>query len=131
MRLRTVVALAIALGAPGLALAPRPALAQETLDPAPATWRGVQLGGEQVFEGTYTVNFETSAFRPDGAPTADALWLSGWQDRPGDDGGFVRRYHLRFVGRQTVQPGKYGSLGAYKNSVLITRLVSARLLIGN
>ncbi|MFI4966247.1 MAG: hypothetical protein ACHP9T_12865 [Caulobacterales bacterium] len=131
MRLRTVVALAIVLSAPGLALAPRLALAQQTVDPAPMTWRGVQLGGEQVFEGDYTVNFETSVFRPDGAPASDALWLSAWEDRLGDNGGFMRRYHLRFVGRQTVQPGWYGSLGAYKNSVLITRLVSARLLIGN
>jgi hypothetical protein len=124
MRFAAIITLTAALIAPGLAAG------QETLNPAPMTWHGVQLGGEQVFEGDYTINFETSTFRPDGAPATDTVWLSGWEDRPGDNGGITRRYHLRFVGRQTVEPGKYGSLGAYRHTVLITRLLSARLLIG-
>jgi hypothetical protein len=28
-----------------------------------------------------------------------------------------------------VEPGRYGSLGAYKHTVLITRLIAERLLI--
>jgi hypothetical protein len=111
-------------------LAPLRAVGQEALDPVPMTWHGVQLGGEQVFEGDLTVNFETSTFRPDGAPAGDIVWLSGWEDRPGDNGGIIRRYHLRFIGRQTVEPGKFGSLGAYKQTILITRVISTRLLIG-
>lgn len=124
MRLPAILALALVLATPGLAAS------QETLNAAPMTWHGVQLSGEQVFEGDYTINYQTSAFRPDGAPAPDAVWLAGWQDRPGDNGGITRVYHLRFVGRQTAEPGKYGSLGAYKHTVLITRLISARLLIG-
>ena len=125
MRFPVILALAAALAFPGLASG------QDALDPKPITWHGAQFGGEQVFEGDYTVDFEASSFRPDGAPPADAMWLAGWEDRPGDGGGIIRRYHLRFVGRQTVEPGKYGSLGAYRHIVLITHLVSARVLIGS
>jgi hypothetical protein len=121
---------ALAAALMGLILASGLARAEEALDPRPMTWRGVQLSGEQVFEGDFTINFETSVFRPDGAPKADALWLAGWEDRPGDTGDLPRRYHLRFVGRRTVEPGRYGSLGAYPHTVLITRLISARVLIG-
>lgn len=124
MRSLAIAVLAIALIAPGLALG------QETLDAKPMTWRGVQLGAEQVFEGDFTTNFETSIFRPDGAAPSDTLWLAGWDDRPGDGSALARRYHLRFVGRRTVEPGRYGSLGAYRHTVLITRLISARVLIG-
>ncbi|HEY2358843.1 MAG TPA: hypothetical protein VGH86_15425, partial [Phenylobacterium sp.] len=69
------------------------------------------------------------AFTPDGAPKSEAMWLAGWVEHPGDNGDLQRRYHLRFVGRRTVEPGRYGSLGAYKHTVLITKLISARLLI--
>lgn len=124
MRILAIAAAVAALLAPGAALG------QETLDAAPTTWRGLQMGPEQVFEGDFTTDFETSTFRPDGAAKADALWLAGWDDRPGDNGGITRRYHLRFIGRRTVEPGKYGSLGAYKHTVLITHLISARVLIG-
>jgi hypothetical protein len=124
MRFLVIAALAAALATPGLVMA------QDALDPKPMTWHGVQLGAEQVFEGDYTVNFETSTFRLDGAPAADTVWLSGWEDRPGDNGGITRRYHLRFLGRQTVEPGRYGSLGVYRHTVLITHLISARVLIG-
>ncbi len=110
--------------------APLLAMGQKALDPVAMSWHSVQLGAEQIFEGDLTVNFETSTFRPDGAPAADTVWLSGWADRRGDNGGITRRYHLRFVGRQTVEPGKFGSLGGYKQTVLITRLISTRLLIG-
>jgi hypothetical protein len=127
MGFAAIVALAAALASPGLA--PTPAWGQETLDAKPMTWRGVQLGSEQLFEGDYTIDYQTSSFRPDGAAAADALWLSGWEDRPGDGGGITRRYHLRFVGRQSVEPGRFGSLGAYRHTVLITRLISLRLLI--
>ncbi|WP_372786978.1 hypothetical protein [Phenylobacterium sp.] len=128
MRFLLIAALAAALM--GLVLASGLAFAEEALDASRMTWRGVQLGGEQVFEGDFTINFETSVFLPDGAPKAEALWLSGWEDRPGDNGDLTRRYHLRFVGRRTLEPGRYGSLGAYKHTVLITRLISARVLIG-
>jgi hypothetical protein len=123
MRLLTFLAFAGALAASGLTSG------QEALDAKPMTWRGVQLGPEQVFEGDYTNDYETSVFRPDGAAAGDAMWLSGWQDRPGDGGGITRRYHLRFVGRQTVEPGKFGGLGAYGQEVLISRLISSRVLI--
>jgi len=123
MRLLTLLAFAGSLAAAGLASG------QDALDTKPLTWRGVQLGPEQVFEGDYTNDYETSVFRPDGAAAADAMWLSGWQDRPGDGGGITRRYHLRFVGRQTVEPGKFGGLGAYGQEVLISRLISSRVLI--
>jgi hypothetical protein len=130
MRLPLAIVLAAVLAAPGLA--PLRARAQEpALNPAPMTWRGVELGPEQVFEGDYTIDYQTSVFRPDGAPPGEAVWLSGWEDRPGDNGGITRRYHLRFVGRRTVEPGKYGGLGAYKHTILLTHLISWRLLIGN
>ncbi|MDB5464592.1 MAG: hypothetical protein JWP23_2981 [Phenylobacterium sp.] len=128
MRVLLIAALAAALI--GLVLTCGLALAEDALDPAPMTWRGVQLGGEQVFEGDFTTNFETSVFRPDGATKAEPLWLAGWEDRPGDNGGLTRRYHIRFVGRRTVESGRYGGLGAYRHEVLITRLISARVLIG-
>jgi hypothetical protein len=127
MRFLVIAALAAALM--GIVLASGLALAEDALDPAPITWRGVQLGGEQLFEGDFTINFETSVFRPDGAPKADAMWLAGWEPRPGDNGDLPRRYHIRFVGRRTAEPGRYGGLGAYKHTVLITRLISARVLI--
>ena len=123
MRLLTLLAFAGALAAPGLGLG------QEALDAKPMTFRGVQLGPEQVFEGDYANDYQTSVFRPDGAAAGDAMWLAGWEDRPGDGGGITRRYHLRFVGRQTVEPGRFGSLGAYRQEVLISRLISSRLLI--
>lgn len=123
MRVLAIAMLAATLIAPGLAQS------QDTLDPAPMPWRGVTMGAEQVFEGDYTVNYQTSTFLPDGVPKAQTLWLAGWQDRPGDEGDLPRRYHLRFVGRRTVEAGKYGSLGAYAHTVLISRLISARLLI--
>jgi hypothetical protein len=104
------------------------ALAQPTLDPNPTTWRGMAFGPEQIFEGDYTVDQQTSRFRASGGGEPD--WLAGWDDRPGDNGGLVRRYHIRFIGRRTVQPGRYGSLGRYAGEVLITHLLSARLLIG-
>ena len=124
------LALAVVLAVPPLASAQEaaPASPDAPLDARPITWRGVRMGGEQVFEGDYAIDYETSAFRPDGA--ADPAWLAGWEDRPGDNGGLTRRYHLRFVGRQTLEPGKYGALGAYGREVLITRLISRRLLIG-
>jgi len=119
----------LAIGALALVLAAPRVLAQEALDPAPATWRGLQLGPEQVFEGEFTTNFETSSFRPDGAAASDAVWLAGWEDRPGDNGAITRRYHLRFVGRRTVEPGRYGRLGAFRNEVLIVRLLEERVLL--
>jgi hypothetical protein len=128
MRFLLIAALAAALM--GLVLASGLALADDALDPRPMAWRGVQLGGEQLFEGDFTINFETSVFRPDGAPKPDAMWLAGWEDRPGDTGDLPRRYHIRFVGRRTVEPGRYGRLGGYPHTVLITRLISARVLIG-
>lgn len=114
----------------GIVLASGLAMAEDALDPTPITWRGLQMGAEQVFEGDFTINYETSVFVPDGAPKADAVWLAGWQERPGDNGGLTRRYHIRFVGRRTAEPGRYGGLGAYRNEVLITRLLAARVLIG-
>ncbi|HEX5264924.1 MAG TPA: hypothetical protein VFW13_15445 [Phenylobacterium sp.] len=123
MRLLAIAVLAVSLSMPGLVLG------QEALDPAPMAWRGVQLGPEQIFEGDFSINYETSAFTPDGAPKSEAMWLAGWQEHPGDNGDLQRRYHVRFVGRRTVEPGRYGSLGAYKHTVLITKLISARLLI--
>jgi len=127
MRILVAASLAGAL----MALAPvcGAAFAQEALDARPLAWRGVQFGAEQVFEGDYTVDYDTSAFVPAAAAPQQALWLAGWEDRPGDDGGITRRYHLRFVGRETVEPGRYGALGAYRNEVLISRLISSRLLI--
>jgi len=127
MRYLLIASLAAALI--GIVLASGLAVAQDALDSRPMTWRGVQMGPEEHFEGDLTINFETSAFRPDGAPAAEALWLAGWEERPGDNGDLPRRYHLVFVGRRTVEPGKYGSLGAYRRTVLITRLISERLLI--
>lgn len=123
MRLFAIAALAISLVSPSIALG------QETLDPAPMTWRGLQLGPEQVFEGDFTTNYNSSIFIPDGAPKTEAMWLAGWNERPGDNGDLPLRYHIRFVGRRTAEPGRYGSLGAYKNTVLITKLISERLLI--
>lgn len=112
----------------GLTLAALPAAAQTTLDPNPSTWRGLAMGPEQIFEGDYTVDEQTSVFLADGERQRD--WLAGWQDRPGDNGGIERRYHIRFIGRRTVQPGQYGSLGKFAHEVLITRLLSVRVLIG-
>lgn len=126
MRRLAIATLAVLLIAPGLATGQ-----DQALDPKPTTWRGLLMGPEQIFEGDYVNNYDTSAFRADGAPPAEAMWLSGWQDRPGDGGGITRRYHIRFVGRRTVEPGKYGALGAYAQTVLLSRLISARLLIGN
>ncbi len=128
MRFLVIASLAAALI--GLVLAAGLAFAEDALDPRPMTWRGVQLGGEQLYEGDFAINFETSVFRPDGAAKADAMWLAGWEERPGDNGDLPRRYHIRFVGRRTVEPGRYGSLGGYPHTVLITRLISARVLIG-
>jgi hypothetical protein len=126
MRLLALAAVAAALVAPGLAAGQDP-----PLDARPITWRGLQMGPEQVFEGDFTNTYDTSAFRADGAAAGETMWLSGWEDRPGDGGGITRRYHIRFVGRRTVEAGKYGALGAYPHTVLLTRLLTARLLIGN
>ena len=115
----------------GIVLASGLALAEDVLDPTPMTWRGVPMGPEQVFEGDFSNDFDTSAFHADGAPPTERMWLAGWKDREGDGGGIMRRYHLRVIGRRTVEPGKYGALGAYSHTVLITRLLSARLLIDN
>ncbi|THD62791.1 hypothetical protein [Phenylobacterium sp.] len=131
MRFLAMTVLAAALIAPSL-LTPSGARAQDTpLDPNPATWHGAAFGPEQVFEGDYANDFQTSRFHAEGAPAGQDDWLAGWQDRPGDGGGILRRYHLKFVGRRTAAPGQYGGLGKYPNEVLITRLVSARLLIGD
>ena len=35
------------------------------------------MGGEQVFEGDFTIDYETSVFLADGAPKSDAVWLAG------------------------------------------------------
>ncbi|MGZ3404615.1 MAG: hypothetical protein ACXWKO_14460 [Phenylobacterium sp.] len=117
----------LAIAAALLALA-APALAQDDapLDAKPMTWRGVQLGPEQVYEGDFTTDYQTSVLRTGG----ETVWLSGWADRPGDNGGITRRYHIRFVGRHTLEPGKFGGLGAYAHTILLTRLLSARVLIG-
>jgi len=120
MRLAILATLALALIAPVAA-------AQTTLDPNPTTWRGVTMGPEQIFEGDYAVDEQTSVFKADGAAEAD--WLTGWQDHPGDNGGITRHYHIRFIGRRSVQAGKYGSLGKYTHEVLITHLLSVRVLI--
>jgi hypothetical protein len=129
MRYLLIAALAAAFI--GIAPASGLALAEDALDPTPMTWRGLQMGPEQIFEGDYSNDFDTSAFRPDSTPASEAMWLSGWKDGPGDGGGIMRRYHVRFVGRRTVEAGKYGALGAYPHTVLLTRLISARVLIGN
>ncbi len=123
MRFSAILFMIAALASPSLAFSQ-----DEPLNPNPMTWHGVQLGAERVFEGEFIINYETSTFRPDGAAAEDTVWLSGWEDRPGDSGGITRRYHLRFVGRQTIEPGKFGSLGAFRNNVLITKLLSARLV---
>jgi hypothetical protein len=115
----------------GFALASGLALGEEALNPTPMVWRGLQMGPEQIFEGDYSNDFDTSAFHPDSAPARESMWLSGWEDHPGDGGGIMRRYHIRFVGRRTLEAGKYGALGAYPHTVLLTRLISARVLIGN
>jgi hypothetical protein len=125
--MRMLVIAALAAGLLGSAAA----RGQDALDPGPIVWHGAQMGPEQVFEGDYANDFDISAFHADGAPPTEKMWVAGWQDRPGDGGGIMRRYHLRFVGRRTLEPGKYGALGAYPHTVLITRLISARLLIGN
>ncbi|MBS0332941.1 MAG: hypothetical protein JSS35_09255 [Proteobacteria bacterium] len=124
MRRLAIYALAAALCLPALPHA------QGGLDPKPAVWRGVAFGPEQAMEGDFTVNIQISTFHADGAPKGQDDWLAGWQDRPGDDGGIVRRYHIRFVGRRAAARGQYGPGGAYGGEVLIDRLVSARLLIG-
>ncbi len=118
---------AIALAVAVLALASS-ALAQDErpLDPNPIAWRGAQLGPEQVYEGDFTTDYQTSVLRLGG----ETVWLSGWPDRPGDNGGIERRYHIRFIGRHTLEPGRYGGLGAYPHTILLTRLISARVLIG-
>jgi hypothetical protein len=126
MRLLFIAALAAALIAPSLAVGQ-----DQPLDARTITWRGLQMGPEQIFEGDYANNYDTSAFHADGAAASETMWLSGWEDRPGDGGGISRRYHIRFVGRRTLEPGKYGALGAYAHTVLLTHLLSARLLIGN
>jgi hypothetical protein len=132
MRFLPAAALALALTAPGLVAAQETSAASPSisLDAKPMTWHGAQMSPEQVFEGEFTTSFDTSTFRADAAAPADTVWLAGWEDRPGDAAALPRRYHLRFVGRQTVEPSKYGSLGAYKYEVLITHLISARVLIG-
>jgi len=115
-----------------LVLSPLGAIAQvdPPLDPFPVVVRGAAFGGEQIFEGDFTVDAQLSTFHADGAPREALDWLEGWQDRPGDSGGIVRRYHIRFVGRRTAAPGQFGPGGAYANRMLLDRLISARLLIG-
>jgi hypothetical protein len=120
MRSLAIAAIVLALAAPALAQDDGP------FDTRPMTWRGAQLGAEQVYEGDFTIDYQTSVLHTG----AETVWLSGWQDRPGDNGGITRRYHLRIVGRHTLQPGRYGGLGAYPHTILMTRLISARVLIG-
>ena len=127
MRLAAAAVIAAAL------LGPAAASAQDAgppdakpLDSGPMIWRGAKMGPEQVYEGDFTIDYQTSVLKLEG----ETVWLSGWQDRPGDNGGFTRRYHVRLVGRHTLEPGKYGGLGAYPHTILMTRLISARVLIG-
>ena len=107
----------IAIAAAGAALllaAPSKAL----LDPKPAVVDGVRYDRERIYEGAYTHAFERSDFDPIG-PRGEAMWLLGWTGGSGV-------YHIRFIGRRTASPGRYGHLGAYRHMLLITDMIDSR-----
>lgn len=104
-----------------------PAPCKPLFDPKPATIDGVRYAREQVFEGDYLLGFEASIFRPIGR--RDEMWLSGWTDTEVAKPGalpMARLYHIRFIGRRTARPGRYGHLGAYRDAVIITEMIDAR-----
>jgi hypothetical protein len=103
-----------------------PAQSLPLFDRKPAEINGVRYGPEKVYEGDYITNFEASVFQPMGRPK-DMMWLLGWTDRPGDTVGTSRTYHIRFIGRRTAKPGKYGNMGAFPHQVIIAELINAEV----
>jgi len=103
-----------------------PAQGLPLFDRKPAEINGVRYGPEKVYEGDYITNFEASVFQPMGRPK-DMMWLLGWTDRPGDTVGTSRTYHIRFIGRRTAKPGKYGNMGAFPHQVIIAELINAEV----
>jgi hypothetical protein len=96
-------------------------------DRKPTEIDGVRYGPEKVFEGDYISNPESSVFRPMGRPK-DMMWLVGWAEPAGDTtAGPSRTYHIRFIGRRTTKPGKYGNLRAFSHQVVIAELINAEI----
>lgn len=106
-----------------------PAHGLPLFDRKPAEIDGVRYGPEGVFEGDYITNFEASVFQPMGR-RKEMMWLVGWQERPGDTAGTSRTYHIRFIGRRTAKPGRYGNMGAFPQQVLIAELINAEVKPG-
>ena len=109
-----------------LLAATTPAQAIPLYDRKPAEINGVRYGPEKVYEGDYITSFESSVFRPMGRPN-EAIWLLGWQARPSDTTGGSHAYHIRFIGRRTTKPGKYGNLRAFSHQVVIAELINAEI----
>jgi hypothetical protein len=103
-----------------------PAHSLPLFDRKPADINGVRYGPEKVYEGDYITNFEASVFQPMGRQ-GEMMWLLGWIDRPGDTAGTSRTYHIRFIGRRTLKPGRYGNMGAFPHQVIVAELINAEV----
>lgn len=87
----------------------------------------------QRFSGTWTFQFETSAFQLDNG--GDRYWLSGegavWNEIIAPINGSGRgpwgREHLVVEGYLS-PPGQYGHLGAYTRELRVTRVIEAILV---
>jgi hypothetical protein len=107
-----------------LAAAAVPAQGIPLFDRKPAEIGGVRYGPERIYEGDYITNSEAGVFQPMGRPN-EAMWLVGWPNRPRDTAGTSGAYHIRFIGRRTAKPGKYGALGAFPHQVFVAELINA------
>ena len=94
----------------------------------------------RVFDGIYVDEFEGQRFL-EGAKSAeryvsrDRVWLNlDHRTQLGPlvpirpDDGKTRVYHVRFSGRKTARPGRYGHFGMSSEEIVVDRILQARLV---
>jgi hypothetical protein len=108
-----------------------------------------KMGEPQRFSGVWIDEFEGQEFIPDGVALpelpqdrrspefmkkyrelrAASIWLD--VDRAGlgyDFNNGTRRVHVQFIGRKAVYPWNYGHMGAWRNYIIVDRVISHRKL---
>ncbi|KQM36062.1 hypothetical protein ASE59_15460 [Sphingomonas sp. Leaf10] len=97
------------------------------------------------YDGIYVDEFEGRRFVPIDWPsgrnyTAPSIWFDvdeasnlraarAFASNFGKRDGQYRLWRVRFVGRETVRPGRYGHMGMSKRLLLVDRMVKADLLL--